>query len=45
MKKAKNISRKPLADRLKKALKEGIAFARGDKKLPNKRNDNGKPSS
>ncbi len=45
MKKAKdNSNRKPLADRLKKGLKEGIEFARGDKELQNKRNNNGKPS-
>jgi hypothetical protein len=44
MRKTKNAPRKPLAERLKKALKEGIDFARGDKKLPKKRNNNGKPS-
>jgi len=49
MKKAKAVSkRKSLAERLKKALTDGIDFATGEKKLRTKRtreNDNGRPSS
>lgn len=44
MKKVKDVPRKSLAERLKKGLKEGMEFARGDKELQNKRNNNGKPS-